>query len=535
MLRWVRWASLGLISALGGLPMACSESAKSEKSSMPSAAAGAQEQALAQVVDTPSRDACPYVPGTVRCYAKVRTDSAGNILAAASPRGYGPEDLRHAYRVPSSGTHTGTIAIINAYDSPSAESDLATYREQFGLPPCTTENGCFKKVNQVGAPSPLPKSDHAGWAAEIALDLDMASAMCPDCKLVLVLGNTPTLVDLGTAVNTAVRMGADVVSNSYGGVEAEEETDASPEEIREADRLYYSNHPGVAIFAASGDWAYGNGTSYPASGKNVIGVGGTRLVRSPLSLRGWAEVAWAHAGSGCSTRIAKPSWANDGPDCPNKTVADISAVSDPATGVAVYDSYGGGDAGWMVIGGTSAATPIVAAIFVLAGKATSTGAFVWKNTERFYDVTSGDNGSGTPDGGISCVAGDNGSYLCNAKVGFDGPTGWGTPNTAALLAASLDDAGPAPVDDAGPVVDGGASSDASIDASVVIPPLMDASSGSGKTDASSSHAASPNGASSGGNTGCSVSFDAGEHSPTAGVLFAMMGILAARRGRKLLR
>ncbi|WP_394849244.1 S8 family serine peptidase [Pendulispora brunnea] len=535
MLRWVRWASLGLISALGGLPIACSESAKTEKSRVPSSGEPeALEQALAKVVDTPSRDACPYVPGTVRCYAKLQTDSAGNVVAAASPRGYGPDELRQAYRVPSSGTRTGTIGIINAYDSPSAESDLATYREQYGLPPCTTENGCFKKVNQNGAPSPLPKSGHAGWASEIALDLDMASAMCPSCRLLLVLGNTPTLTDLGTAVNTAVRLGADVVSNSYGGVEAEEENDASPEEIRDADRLYFSNHPGVGIFAASGDWAYGHGTSYPASGKNVIGVGGTRLVRS-LSLRGWAEVAWSQTGSGCSTRIAKPLWANDG-DCPNKTVADVSAVSDPATGVAVYDTFGGGDAGWMVIGGTSAATPIVAAIFLMAGKASATGAFVWQNTSRFYDVTSGDNGSGTPEGGISCIAGENGSYLCNAKVGFDGPTGWGSPNTRALLEATIDDAGAVPIeDDAGPA-DSGTGTDASmVDANVVIPPLMDASFGPSKADASSAHGASSSTGYGGGNSGCSVSTGAGEHAPTAGVLFAMTGILAARRRRKLMR
>jgi len=536
MLRWVRWASLGLICALGGLPIACSEAAKPEKSiaRVPGSPASEVERlALAQGVDTPAQDACPYVPGTLRCYAKLRTDSGGNIVASASPNGYGPDELRSAYRVPSSGTHKGTIAIINAYDSPSAESDLATYREQFGLPPCTTDNGCFTKVNQVGAPSPLPKSRHAGWASEIALDLDMASAICPDCKLLLVLGTTPTLDDLGTAVNTAVRMGADVVSNSYGGTEADEEADAGPDELRKADQLYYSNHPGVAIFAASGDWAYKEGTSFPASGQNVIGVGGTRLVRSSLGSRGWEEVAWAHAGSGCSTRIAKPSWANDGPDCPNKTVADVSAVSDPGTGVAVYDTFGGGDAGWMVIGGTSAATPIVAAIFVLAGKSKANGAFIWKNTERFYDVVGGDNGSGAPEGGISCTAGGN-SYLCNAMIGFDGPTGWGSPNTVALLDATLDDAGTPPVD-AGSA-DSGATPDASSsDAAVVVPPLMDASFGSAKNDASSAHPTGPNGASGGGNSGCSLAIASREDSPTGGVLFAMMGILAAWSRRKLLR
>jgi len=562
-----RWASLLVLSRAGSVlrllsvaavvPFACSASGDEaargnvDLTASPShleptgAPVGglseADTAALNAVPEYPSRDVCPmmaHAPGNVRCFAKIRTDESGSIAAYATPRGLGPSDLMAAYNVPSSGTKAGTIAIVDAYDNPKAESDLAKYRAQYGLPACTTANGCFNKVNQNGDASPLPAAD-PGWATEIALDLDMASALCPACKILLIEGENPTLRDLGIAVNTAVRMGAAVVSNSYGGGEVGDDVDGGVATIEEADSLYYSSHPGVGIFASSGDNGYAEGTSYPASGANVIGVGGTRLTTSE-SARGWAEAAWAGAGSGCSTHIAKPPWANDGPDCAKKTVADISAVADPATGVASYNTYGGG--GWTVIGGTSAAAPIVAAIFVLAGKAASGGAFIWQNGTLFYDVTAGNNGSGTPDGGVACTSGSDGSYLCNARDGFDGPTGWGTPNAASLLAASGGD----PWDGGTPSGDsGGAPSDGGSDGPLVdaardaeTEPPLDASRGDGANDDSGSERIADSATNDG--SGCSL---AAARSPrengaqsmrSNGALaaaLAVIGALATRRRR----
>ncbi|WP_394820677.1 S8 family serine peptidase [Pendulispora albinea] len=485
--------------------------------------------ALEAVPRVPFRDSCPAPngaprPGTVRCFAKLRTDEAGQRLAYAAPRGLGAQDLSEAYHVPSSGTRTGTIAIVDAYDNPNAEADLDVYRKQYGLPPCTTANGCFKKVNQNGAPSPLPAPD-VGWGGEIALDLDVASAMCPACNLLLVEGDAPTLRDLGMAVNTAVRMGAAVVSNSYGGPELGDDSEGGVGSIEEADALYYSNHPGVGIFAASGDNAFEEGTSYPASGVNVIGIGGTRLVRSSTNPRGWVEGAWSRAGSGCSTHIAKPKWANDGPDCAKKTVADISAVGDPATGAAVYNSYGvpSGGSGWAIVGGTSAATPIVAAIFVLTGKAGYNGSFIWQNPKLFYDVTTGNNASRWFDAGLVCP---RGSYLCNARVGFDGPTGWGSPNTALLLEAGgvggSDGGGAAGLDAGAGKADAGVKKDA--------PTLADASTGT-KNDSDPESKIAP--AAKSESSGCScVVVGKGKNAIPLSVVVAMIAMLVAARRRR---
>ncbi|MGV9352383.1 S53 family peptidase [Streptomyces misionensis] len=332
-----------------------------------------------------------------------------DLTAAAAPAGYGPASLQAAYNLPSATGGSGqTVAIVDAYDDPNAESDLAVYRAQYGLPACTTANGCFKKVDQSGGTS-YPRGD-SGWAEEISLDLDMVSAACPNCKILLVEASSASMTNLGTAVNTAVKLGAKFVSNSYGG--SESSSDASYDSA-------YFNHPGVAITVSSGDNGYG--TEYPAASPYVTAVGGTSLSTASNS-RGWSDSVWSGAGSGCSKYSAKPSWQKD-TGCAARTVADVSAVADPNTGVAVYDSYRSAT-GWMVFGGTSASSPLIAATYALAGapSAGSTPAsFPYAHTSALYDVTSGSNGS--------C----GGSYLCTAGSGYDGPSGLGVPNGTAAF------------------------------------------------------------------------------------------------------
>jgi hypothetical protein len=354
----------------------------------------------------PVRHACPRPthPNEMACLALARTDVTPHrgVQPLAAPAGLGPADLRSAYALPSSGGSGQTIAIVDAYDDPNAESDLATYRSQYGLPPCTSANGCFRKVNQTGGNS-LPRPD-AGWAMEESLDLDMASAICPNCRILLVEANRPYTSDLGTAVNTAVKLGAKYVSNSYGGSES------SSDPIFDTS---YFNHPGVAITVSSGDDGYG--TEYPAASRYVTAVGGTRLSRA-ANARGWSESAWSGAGSGCSTYDTKPAWQKD-TGCPRRAIADVSAVADPNTGVAIYDTYQEG--GWMVIGGTSASAPIIAGVYALTGpppSGTYAASLPYGHAGALFDVTSGSSGTCNP------------AYLCTAGPGYDGPTGLGSPN-----------------------------------------------------------------------------------------------------------
>ncbi|MBA2470882.1 MAG: hypothetical protein H0V41_01035, partial [Pseudonocardiales bacterium] len=258
------------------------------------------------------------------CFAIRQTDTVQpNASATAVPNGFGPADLRSAYQLSTSGSAAMTVAIVDAFDDPNAEADLATYRSTFGLPACTTANGCFRKVNQNGQTSPLPATD-PGWAGEISLDLDMVSAICPNCHILLLEANRPTVTNLGTAVNTAVNLGAKFVSNSYGGPE---------NGLENSDDTSYYNHPGVVITASSGDSGFG--VSYPASGKGVTAVGGTSLTRD-TSARGWSETVWNGAGSGCSASVAKPAFqAGLTTGCARRAEADVAAIADPQTGVAV--------------------------------------------------------------------------------------------------------------------------------------------------------------------------------------------------------
>lgn len=365
-------------------------------------------------------DSCATVlPGDdVRCYAEFRTDIAGALPSlratmgkrtnSSTPSGYGPSDIQSAYNLPSATAGAGqTVAIVDAYNDPSAESDLGVYRSQFGLPACTTANGCFRKVNQSGG-TKYPRSN-GGWAQEISLDLDMVSAVCPNCHILLVEASSASNSNLNTAENTAVSLGGNVVSNSYGGSETS------------ATNAAY-DHPGHIITASAGD--SGTGASQPCSYATVVCIGGTSLTRAS-NTRGWSETAWSGSGSGCSAKVSKPSWQTD-TGCTMRSEADTSAVADPNTGVAVYDSYSyQGASGWLVFGGTSVASPLVASVYALAGNAASLDAAqsVWQHggTSALNDVTSGSNGT--------CSI----SYICNAGPGYDGPTGWGTPNGTAAF------------------------------------------------------------------------------------------------------
>ncbi len=354
---------------------------------------------------------CGAVPdGFARCHS-IRVDGGQVSPSASTPSGYGPADLQSAYNLPSaysqppSPAGTGqTVAIVDAYDDPNAESDLGVYRSQYGLPACTTANGCFSKVNQSGG-TKAPRAN-GGWAQEISLDLDMVSAICPNCHILLVEASSASLTNLGTAVNRAA-LRATEISNSYGGSESSSDTSY--------DTSYY-NHPGIAVTVSSGDNGYG--VQYPAASQYVTAVGGTTLNRDS-STRGWSETVWSGAGSGCSAYDPKPSWQTDKAGCAKRTVADVSAVADPNTGVAVYDSYAyQGVSGWLVFGGTSVASPIIASVYALAGNAASFnyGSYPYSHTSSLFDVTSGSNGS--------C----GGTYLCTGGTGYDGPTGNGTPN-----------------------------------------------------------------------------------------------------------
>jgi subtilase family serine protease len=363
----------------------------------PVAASHVAHKASERTCATPSRT------GFAACFARVLVNANGtpkaNPRPRATPSGYGPSDIRSAYNLGAASGSGRTVAIVDANDDPTAEQDLAVYRSQFGLPACTTANGCFRKVNQSGGTS-YPPID-AGWATEISLDLDMVSAACPDCHILLVEANSASFANLGTAVNYAATQGVSAISNSYGG------SDSGPSSAY--------NHPGIAVTASTGDAGFG--VESPASFASVIAVGGTSLVRDG-SARGWSEAAWSGAGSGCSTLNAKPAWQTAATQCSGKANADVSAVADPSTGVAVYDSTRfQGASGWQVYGGTSASSPIIASVYTMGGNlAGNPASFTWTHTGGLNDVTSGSNGVCSP------------SVWCHAGAGWDGPTGLGTPN-----------------------------------------------------------------------------------------------------------
>lgn len=368
--------------------------------------------AAAQPPHRPHRAVCPpAAAGVGHCQAHVVTDGKGTPATTTVPSGYGPAQFHSAYGLPALAPKPQTIAIVDAYDDPTIASDLNAYSTTFGLPLCNSANPCFQKVNQSGQAGNYPRTD-AGWALEIALDVEVAHAICQNCKILLVEASSASLSNLEAAVNTAARLGATEISNSYGGSEFSGE---------KTDTAY--NHPGIAVTVASGDNGYGS-FGFPAASPYVVAVGGTTLT---LGTGGaWAaETAWSGGGSGCSSYLLAQPWQTSDANwsltgCGTKrAVADVAADADPNTGAAVYDTTRySGRSGWFQVGGTSLSSPLVAGVYALAGNASSASypaSIAYANRAALHDVTAGTTGSCT-------------TLMCAAAAGYDGPSGVGTPN-----------------------------------------------------------------------------------------------------------
>ena len=355
----------------------------------------------------------------MRTDVKQRTEAFSGRGLAPVGDGYGPSDLQSAYNLASASLSNAVgrrVAVVDAYNDPNAVSDLATYRSSWGLPACntTTKAGCLTVTNQYGRATHLPAdAGDSGWDVEESLDVDMVSAICPNCHIFLVEASNPTITALGTAVQNAVsKLHAKFVSNSYGGSVSNKDSTW--------DAKYYE-HPGVAVTASAGDSGYG--VAYPAASRYVTAVGGTSLVQTGVG-RGWAETVWDGSGGGCTGKVeTRPSWQKYSvTQCVHRLENDVAAVADPDTGVAIYDTYSQG--GWLEVGGTSVASPIIASVFALAGNPaadTFPTSYIYAHTSDLYDVTVGSNGT--------CSK----PIFCNAGAGYDGPTGWGTPDGTAAF------------------------------------------------------------------------------------------------------
>ena len=338
---------------------------------------------------------CPGSPiGTASCHALVVTDGVGNPNASTSPTGLSPGTIKSVYNYSTSSTAGAgqTIAIVDAYDDPTAESDLATFSSQYELPACTTANGCFKKVDQNGGSS-YPRKD-AGWALEISLDVQWAHAIAPGAKILLVEASSNSFTNLLAAEDYA-KMHAGYVSNSWGGSEFSGESS-------------YDSHfaqSGVSFFVSSGD--SGLPAQYPSASPNVISVGGTTLNFSGSSFL--SETGWSGSGGGCSLyETANGSQSSGQVNCNGKRATpDVSLDADPASGVSVYDTTRyQGQSGWFRVGGTSASSPMWAARAASAGVTVNSG-YVYGNSISYRDITAGNNGA-------------------SALVGYDLVTGLGS-------------------------------------------------------------------------------------------------------------
>jgi len=351
------------------------------------------------------RDCGDPSDGRAHCSVLLPSDSEGNVIAIATPYGLGANDIENAYGIALSTSGGGrTVAIVTWGDDPNTEADLAVYRSQYNLPSCTTANGCFKKLNQNGLTSPLPAPapNTSNQAEEYAIDVDMVSAACPFCNIVVIEANTGGDSDLMVAEDLATSL-ADFISNSWGAV------DYSYETMLES----HFQNPGKAYFASSGDKGYGN-FWYPAASEYVTAVGGTVLTAAPGTSRGWSETTWLGSAAGCSQYIGKPAWQHDG-GCPRRASVDVSAIGYNA---GIYDSWSSD--GWYSASGTSVAAPLMAGIYANGGNR-GAGPSISYTTAAFNDVTTGVDLSGCS------------SYLCSAAVGYDYPTGNGTPVATNLI------------------------------------------------------------------------------------------------------
>jgi hypothetical protein len=374
---------------------------------------------LRLVADTPAGCNAPQPAGFMSCDAIIRTPADHQITPDQSgppSTALTPADLQSAYDLPSATAGGGqTVTIVDAGDDPTAESDLAVFRSHYGLPPCTTANGCFTKVNQVGEASPLPPVV-SGWPTEESLDLDTVSAICPNCNIRLIEADDASNTNLIIAEVRAFAMGAKFISNSFSGPEYPGE--------------YWPYEAGTAVTVSAGDYGYQDG--FPATSPDVTAVGGTTLAKDSSVPRGWDETVWGNGaegedgdgtGSGCSAYEPQPSFQQDIPQldavCTKRAFADVSADANPASGLAIYDTTGEG--GWLQVGGTSLASPLIAATYALAGTpaaGTDPNSYPYHDKNQssdLNDITQGSNGN--------C-----GNVLCNAGKGWDGPTGLGTPH-----------------------------------------------------------------------------------------------------------
>jgi len=364
--------------------------------------------------------ACPAArPRHARCLTLFRPETAVNHAIAAgirgalaTPAGWGATDIESAYKLPVSRDPHAVVAVSIAFDTPSLDSYLATYRTQYGLPPCTEASGCLRVVNQQGNASPLPSSGvGTGWDLEATLDVSMISAACPLCHILVVEGNSDAISDLAATERTAARLGAAVISNSYGSRE-----NGYTQTFR---RSYDSG--GRTIVVSAGDFGF-TAASFPANLSTVTAAGGTKLARAATTARGWRETVWndqfGASGSGCSAYVTKPSWQHD-PHCAMRTVSDVSAV---AANIPIFNAdYGG----WVNVEGTSASAPLIAGVYGLAGNATTVApGYPYRHARSLFDVTKGNNDWFAFAGGATCGH----DYLCVAKTGYDAPTGLGTPD-----------------------------------------------------------------------------------------------------------
>jgi hypothetical protein len=351
------------------------------------------------------RPVCPPAgQGVARCHSQVVVGPNGKPVHQ-TPIYWEPAGLRAAYSLPGGAFDAAnpgpTIAIVDAYDDPNAEQDLARYRSDYGLGECSSANGCFQKVTQAGTAA------DDGWSQEISLDLDMASVSCASCRILLVEAKSANFADMTAAVNTAASTpGVVAISNSYGATEF----------VGETSYASAYDKKGIAVTVSTGDNGYG--AQFPATSNTVTAVGGTSL-RPGTTAGTYSETAWSGAGSGCSAYFTKPAWQPD-TGCARRAVADVSAVADPNTGVRVYDSYGTGT-GYMVFGGTSASAPLIAGVYASRDDWTAADypaewPYLRNSPANLTDVTSGSNGR--------CKV----TRWCNATGGWDGPTGLGTPH-----------------------------------------------------------------------------------------------------------
>jgi subtilase family serine protease len=392
--------SLGLVTAA---------SAATAATAAPGAAAGGGAM----------RAACPNAPaGDERCFAlfapqlRVNAAIAAGVRGAASrPSGLSPADIAAAYKLPTSRNPHETVAVVDAFQTPKLAANLAVYRSHYGLGACKESTGCLRVVNEKGNASPLPASAvPSGWDVETMLDVSMVSAVCPHCKILVVEARNDSYANLAAAENTAARLGAQVISNSYGTPESG---------FSQAYSADY-DHPGHVIVVANGDNGF-TAANFPANLTTVTAVGGTQLAKA-RNARGWTEQVWNNSvgagGSGCSAYVAKPAWQHDA-HCSMRTVGDVAAV---AWDIPIYEKLQGG---WLTVGGTSVSAPVIAGVYALAGNAATVPlGYAYAHAGSLFDVTKGNNDWFNGAGGATCGY----DYLCVAKKGYDAPTGMGTPD-----------------------------------------------------------------------------------------------------------